>query len=155
MRTFLTAMILTLGFSHAAKAGDFGLGVMIGDPTGISGKVYRSKTHAVDGAVSWALNGDYFYLHGDHLWQKSAAFKLDRTALDFFFGLGVRLAFHDSSTSKTTKNDFLLGVRGPVGLAYTFSDPRIELFGELALVMNLIKSTSVDFDGGLGARYYF
>jgi hypothetical protein len=36
-----------------------------------------------------------------------------------------------------------------------FKDPRIELFTEIALTVDIIPEAEVDLDLGLGIRYYF
>ena len=46
---------------------NFGLGVIIGDPTGISVKVWQAKNLAYDGAIAWTTEGkdDVLHLHAD------------------------------------------------------------------------------------------
>lgn len=138
----------------AAKAGDFGLGIIIGAPTGVSGKYNLSPKNAIDGALAWDLGDDALHLHGDYLWHRKGDLRIDTVNLDWYFGVGGRIKFRDSKP-RDKDDDFRLGVRGPIGISYTFRDPRIEVFGELALILDLIESTDLDLDGGIGARYYF
>jgi hypothetical protein len=149
-----------LFLSPLAAQADFGLGVIIGSPTGISGKYTFSQKHAIDGAIAWDLDDDDdFYLHGDYLWLRNREIHLDNVALDWFFGIGGRLVMidhhHRHRWDDDYDDDYLLGVRGPIGIGYTFRDPKIEVFGEVALIMNLVESTGIDLDGGIGARFHF
>ena len=48
-----------------------------------------------------------------------------------------------------------LGIRIPVGLSYQFESGPFEAFLELVPVFNLLPQTRLDFDGGIGVRYYF
>lgn len=150
-----TSVLLLFGFhAHA----DFGLGVILGSPTGISGKYTMSADHAIDAAMAWDLSDDHIHLHGDYLWLKNKGLNLDKVALDWFFGIGGRLVLlddNDNNRRNDDDDDYKLGVRGPIGIGYTFPDPRIELFAEVALILNLLEETDVDLDGGIGARFHF
>ena len=56
--------------AHAQRGGDFGLGLIIGDPTGLSGKGFVSETNAIDFAVGFSfIHGDHLQLHADYLWH--------------------------------------------------------------------------------------
>jgi len=48
-----------------------------------------------------------------------------------------------------------LGIRFPVGVAYLFDDAPVDLFLEVAPTLDLVPGTYLDFDAGLGVRYYF
>src|SRR5262245_21090070 len=53
-----------------AGGGPFGLGLIIGSPTGISGKVYFNKQNALDFAIGAAfVNQRGFHIHADYLWH--------------------------------------------------------------------------------------
>jgi hypothetical protein len=144
-------------FAFSAHA-DFGLGVIIGSPTGVSGKYTFASDRAIDGALAWDLGDDHIHFHGDYLWLKNRGIRLDSVALDWFFGIGGRLVLfsdNDNDRRDDDDDDFSLGVRAPIGIGYTFNDPRIEVFGEAALILDLIEETDVDLDGGIGARFHF
>lgn len=152
IKKILAVLVLSLAPSLGFASQPFGLGIIIGAPTGFSAKYKLGRGHAIDGALAWAISGHTkMHLHADYLWVKPKALKLDSTGLDFFFGVGARLSTFEDRDEKETR----IGVRAPAGLSYQFRDPRIELFGEVALIMNLISSTSIDIDAGIGARYFF
>lgn len=161
MKNFAYALILAVGIfvsQEASAAGPFGLGLIVGEPTGISAKMYLSKANAIDGAVAWSLgDNDSFHLHSNYLWHKPRAFVLDGVQIDWFYGIGVRVITWDKNDKhwQDRDEDFAIGPRVPVGLNYTFSEVPIEVFGEIALALDLIPDTDVDLDLGIGARFYF
>lgn len=147
MKNFLFVLFLLTISLNANANGNFGIGLIIGSPTGISGKYLLSKKNAIDGALAWDLgNKKRLHIHGDYLWHKFDLFKDQGEPIDLFFGVGARL---------TSNNDTSLGIRGPVGLRYLFEDPVIEVFVELALVLDIVPDMDVEADVGLGGRYYF
>lgn len=150
---FLTSAVLTtlllLGFSflttvHAQyKSGDTELGVILGEPTGISVQVWQSGTTAFDGAVAWSLGkNDTFHLHADFL--KHDQLSADRGFLTFYYGIGARTILAE---------DTRFGARIPIGLEYIIPDAPISLFVEVAPVFDLIPATEFDVNGGIGVRY--
>ncbi len=61
--------LLTLGHSATSNtAGYLGLGLVRGDPTGITGKYFIDKRNAVDGGIGNALSKG-FYLYSDNPWH--------------------------------------------------------------------------------------
>lgn len=151
---FILSTLIALAMSGAANAADFGLGIIIGSPTGISAKYGLSQNHAIDGALAWDLSENHIHLSSDYLWIKRGGLNLEQVALDWYFGVGGRVVVYNRPKN-SRDDDYAIGVRGPIGVGYTFKDPRIEIFGELALIMNLIESTSVNIEGGIGARFHF
>lgn len=153
MRFPIFLSILFLSLSVRADHGPFGLGVIIGGPTGISAKYDLDSERALDGAVAWSFGGrTRLHTHMDFLWKRPAALNLDRVDLDFYYGVGGRLITRDADEAK---NKTLFGVRGPVGLSYRFEKPSLEIFAELAFYMNLVSETEAGADGGIGIRYLF
>lgn len=154
-------MLLSLVFSGtvaSAKASRFGLGVVLGDPTGLTGKYWLSRTRAIDGAMAWDLDdSDSLVFQTTYLLYHPAALKLDHVGLDFYYGVGLKFVWHDHENhhGHHDHDDFMLGPRVPVGLSYIFKKSRIQLFGELSVTLHLVESTDVDLGFGLGARYFF
>lgn len=159
MRFFFIALLALALHTQMASAKDLGLGVIVGSPTGVSAKYFLSKENAVDAAIGWDFGRHHdLHIHGDYLWIKPGILKIKNESFDLFFGFGMRIIsweryyrrddeYHDDKVS--------LGVRGPVGLTYFFKKIRLEVFGELALVFDLVPATKLDADVGVGARYFF
>lgn len=146
-------MVLFFGFAAHAGNGPFLLGVILGDPTGISGRHDLSRTTSIDGALSWS-NGTRrgAQIHGDYLVTKPNALAAGDSFLDVYYGIGLRMI---SISSDKYKGDLSLGPRAPLGLRYELRDPTVEFFGEVALVLDLIPETDADLEVGVGVRYRF
>ncbi|OFZ18435.1 MAG: hypothetical protein A2Z20_04445 [Bdellovibrionales bacterium RBG_16_40_8] len=156
MKNFIIIIILIniCTFSIGYAANNTGIGIVIGDPTGLSFKHNISARNSIDAALSWS-DSIPILLHGDYLWNRTKLFTLDNTPIDSFFGIGARLRDHEKKKNAEDNDGWQLGARMPGGIRYLFNDPRVEVFTELALIMNLIPSITVDFDFGIGARFFF
>lgn len=131
----------------------FGLGAIVGAPTGISASYQLTDSNRIAGALGWSLGDDVnYHIHGDFLLLRPGAVVIDEIPLDVYFGIGARIKDRDTNDKD---DDFRLGARAPVGIYYHFEDPSIEVFGEFAFIMDVIESTALDFNLGLGARFWF
>ena len=134
----------------AKSAPGFGLGVIIGSPTGLSGKYTLSRDRAIDAALGWdGSSSTHFTM--SHLWMQQRLFSVERESVDLFYGVGGSLRTNSSHADNRT----LFAVRAPVGLSIFFAKPRLEPFFQLALNLGLVPSSSVFFDAGIGVRYIF
>ncbi|MBL7960375.1 hypothetical protein JNL27_09060 [bacterium] len=133
--------------SLSAQDHGFGLGIIVGDPTGINGKLWTSPNTALDAAAAWDLgkNGG-IQVHGDFLIHKYNLITVQSGKLPVYFGIGGLIGLHDKT---------VLGVRGPVGLDYMFADSPFDIFIEIVPVFVLIPKTDFTFNGALGFRYFF
>ena len=131
-----------------ASPGTTGVGIALGNPTGLSAKHWLSKQQAVDGAAGWSFGKKTeFSMHSDFLLHNHGAFFFnDDYPLDLYYGIGGRLEFSD---------EIELGLRVPVGLAHEFSEQKADIFAEVAPIMNLISETGFELHLLIGARYYF
>ncbi len=147
MKIFLLAILFLVSLPAFAE-GQFGIGAMVGNPTGVNGKYWLSKTTAVDGNAGFSLGGhSNFNLHSDYLFHSLGALVFQDThPLDVYYGIGGRMKFDD---------DIELGVRLPVGLAHRMENDRADVFAELAPIVDFIGRTGLEISIGIGARYYF
>ncbi|MFP4373848.1 MAG: hypothetical protein ACLFPO_05945 [Spirochaetaceae bacterium] len=130
-----------------AHAEVFGVGVLLGEPTGVSAKARLGPTAAVDAAAAWSfVDEGSFYFHADYLMHFNDVFTVDPGELPLYVGVGGMVSLRD---------DPLLGLRIPVGLAYEFETVPLDVFFEVAPGMGIFPETSLEFGGGLGIRYYF
>ena len=151
MRTFAIIVLITalLGPAAAAERGPFGLGIILGEPTGIGGKLFLTKRNAIDGAVAWSLKDDNdFHIHGDYLYHDYNLFVNDDMELVLHFGIGGRIKFHENKDDR-------IGIRFPVGLNYIFDEAPFDVFLEIVPIMDLAPDTDFDLNAALGSRFYF
>jgi hypothetical protein len=155
-RTF-TSWLLALGLvaalgaprPAAAQDSGFGLGVVVGDPSGLSFKGYVGPTAAIDGGVGFGLlTGEHFSAYLDFLWEWRLT-SWERANLALYVGVGPKLAlfFHG--------DEVRVGARAPVGLAFQFTRVPLDVFVEVAAGLWFIEHTDFDLDAGVGVRYWF
>lgn len=64
----IIVLLLTAASANALTQDDFGVGVIIGEPTGLSLKYWLDEDYAIDGAAAWSYSeNNSFQLHGDYL----------------------------------------------------------------------------------------
>jgi hypothetical protein len=125
------------------------IGAIIGEPTGISGKVWLNKASGVDGAVAWGLaKEDFLHLHADLLIHNYKWLHVSNRIVPVYAGVGgvVRMAKQKSAE---------IGLRLPVGISYMFYYFLLDIFLEIAPILELVPSTSFNFNGGIGLRFMF
>ncbi len=153
MKKLFGFLLVLISCSANAGKGPFSLGAILGNPTGLSGKMDLDKNEALDGAFSWSLGSHAgTEVHVDYLRIRPQSIEAGDTWIDLYYGIGGRLI---SLSSDDNRGKLAIGPRAPIGLSHELADPRIQFFGEVALVLNLTPSTSADIDLGVGARYRF
>jgi hypothetical protein len=140
--------------THAqAQRRDFGLGLVIGDPTGLSVKGFLDDRQAIDGALGFGFIGDdHISLHADYLYHFDIK-RWDIAMLDLYIGVGPKLGLHDHGPRDNTH--ILLGARAPIGLALTFLEAPFDIFLELAAGLWLVENVDLYLDAAIGGRYWF
>lgn len=159
---FILPPLLLLLASAPARAdagGDFGLGLIIGDPTGLSGKGFVSETNAIDFAVGFAfIDGDHLHLHADYLWHFDIK-RWSSAQLDLHLGVGPKLGMHfgnDGNGNGRNDNDWVgIGARGPFGLTMRFLEAPFDIFVEIAAGLWIVPDPNFDLDAAIGGRFWF
>ena len=149
MMRVLSVVLLIFGNVQIASADkrDFGLGVILGEPTGISLKKWLGGTTAIDVAAAWSfVNEGSLYFHIDYLVHNFNLFKTKKGKLPLYYGIGGRIIAEDKSR---------VGVRIPIGLSYIFDNVPLDVFAEIGLVLDLVPKTEVGFTAFIGIRYFF
>ena len=150
VRSFLIAVFLLfvmVSFSLSQERG-FGLGVIIGEPTGISMKGWLSPNSAIDVGVAWSfVRETSFHVHADYLLHSFDVFET-KERIPLYYGIGGRI--------KTARHDDArLGLRMVVGIGYIFRDAPVDLFLEVAPILDLAPATDLSMNAGFGARFFF
>ena len=157
LATLFGTVLIFSSFSMPAQSSETGIGIIIGEPTGLSAKHWLNKTTAIDAAAAWGFSGrDTFHVHADYLLHNFQVFKGSKIKgqLPIHYGLGLstrlREKRHDDS-----KSDFVLGVRAPIGITWIVPQQPLDVFIELVPELELAPDTDFGIGLGLGARYYF
>jgi hypothetical protein len=143
--TILFSLIIISSIN--AQSNGIGVGLIAGEPTGISGKYWTGSTTAFDAALAWSfVDENAFQIHADYLFHNIRLITIQDGKLPFYYGIGARLK---------TANDIKLGVRVPLGLAYLFQNVPIDIFVEVVPILDIIPKTDFQINAALGARYFF
>lgn len=133
--------------ADSGTGGNFGIGIMVGEPTGVSIKSWNSDVSAFDIGAAWSLSGreEAIHLHADHLWHTWFR-DIDAGRLAFYYGVGGRIIFSSDATA---------GVRFPLGLNYVFRNVPLDIFVEAVPIFDFTPDTEFAGNGAVGIRYYF
>jgi hypothetical protein len=150
MKRFIVSVVLAViafcGMAHAQDRG-FGLGIIVGEPTGINFKHWTGYKTALVGAAAWAFGRENaIHLHLDYILHNSRLIKAERHSIPFYYGIGLR--FKDERKDR-------LGIRFPLGIIFMFDDAPVDIFLELVPLFDFVPKTELSFNAGIGARYYF
>ncbi len=145
---FVLCFLFVFITSSLSQDHGFGIGIIIGEPTGISMKGWLSGTTAIDGGLAWSFvrNGS-FHIHADYLWHSFDVFHTEER-VPLYYGIGGRIKTEH-------QEDARLGVRVVVGVGYLFRDAPVDLFLEIAPIVDLAPSTELEVNAGFGARFWF
>ena len=136
-------VVISLSATYAQK--NFGIGTILGEPTGLSAKLYTGGSNAFDFAAAWSFKGSgHLLLQADYVWHSSLT-RASSGELMLYYGIGGRVIFRD---------DPLVGARIPIGLDYQFSTAPIDIFVEIVPILDLIPDTDFDIGGGIGVRFW-
>lgn len=137
------------GASYALPSpGQVGLGLIAGQPSGLSGRYVLSDSASIDAGLSWrlgAVSGVSFY--ADYLIDKPELIKTVAERFPVHFGIGAAVGSYADTT--------ILAARIPGGISYYFREQPVQLFIELAGFLTLVPDTDFDIEAFLGARFYF
>jgi hypothetical protein len=144
----LIGIVAAMIFAGSAAAqGNFGIGIILGEPTGVSGKLWLTDRSAVDMAAAWSFSDEEaFHLHADYLLHNFDLISVSQGRLPIHFGVGARVKFEDESK---------LGVRVPVGLTYIFDGAPLDIFFEIVPILDLIPDTDFEANAAIGIRFFF
>jgi hypothetical protein len=144
---FLSIILLMLTNLANSQESKFGLGILVGEPTGITGKYRLSESTALDGAVAWSFNHEgSFYIHGDFLKHHFGIINISEGKMPMYYGIGGKTILSP---------DFIFGIHVPLGIAYMFDTAPLDVFLEIRPGLNLAPATDFDMSGGIGVRYFF
>ncbi|MBV71270.1 MAG: hypothetical protein CMH52_07965 [Myxococcales bacterium] len=135
-----------------AETKTLGLGLSLGEPTGLSGKLFIDDSHAIAAGLSFSFIDDNLHLHGDYLLH----FRNRLTLLEGgdwipYVGVGGKFRiWHNKATG-----DDGLSIRIPLGIAVHLDIAPLDVFFEFVPGMRLLPATDADLGAALGARWYF
>jgi hypothetical protein len=147
----------------------FGLGVELGEPDGLNGKVFVSRTGAIDFGVGEIYDhyyyGNGFHIYGDYLWHPALLAATPSFELPFYVGVGLR--FWDFDYCYMNVCDYsgtAVGVRVPLGISFDFNNVPLDIFLQVVPVLDFLGGDyytrfgdreHFGIDGSVGIRVWF
>jgi hypothetical protein len=147
----------------------FGLGLELGAPDGLTGKVFTSDSGAVDFGLGY-IYGTYYYgdgvhIYADYLWHPMSLASTPSFELPFYIGVGGRYWNFDYCRANLCNyGGSAFGIRVPIGIAFDFNNVPLDVFLQLVPVLDFLSGdyynhygTRAHFgiDGSVGARFWF
>ena len=149
----LISIISLLFFMTNIYAARVSVGVIIGEPTGLSCKIWpKNKEIAFDLAFAFKFN-DLLYFHFDFLKHNFKLIPKEELTgdLPLFWGLGLKIK--NRKIKDESKSYF--GLRAPVGFEYIFKEIPFDIFAEIVPVVLLTPNITAELNAVIGIRYHF
>jgi hypothetical protein len=143
------------GTGRGEEKGTLGVGIIVGEPTGVCARLYLKDDQAIQAAVGAAFIGGGLQIHADYAFHPYILQSRESFVLATYVGPGVRLIQYSDG-----RNDsyFALGLRAVGGLLFDFKNP-LDAFFEVAGVFEIGFASGKGFgaalNAGAGVRYYF
>jgi hypothetical protein len=141
-----------------------GLGIMLGSPTGLSGKWFVGPAEAIDFGIGfigrYGRHRDGLHLHADYLWHPVTLVKTEPFYLPLYVGIGGRFWDYDYDEPDNYHGS-ALGLRLPAGISFDFNEIPLDAFFEMAFVFDVFLNDDtgddlgVDLSAAIGVRYWF
>ncbi len=141
---FIAALCTPAPAEAQERKGDLGLGVHLGDPTGLSARIYGRTRYALDVLAAWDLDDDYLLLNVHALRER----RLRDSPLNVFYGPGAFFGIEERKGNEEP----LIGLSATGGINYYVE--RFEVFLQLTPRLGLLPAVTFDLGGGGGLRYY-
>ena len=136
-----------------AQDSGIGVGIIAGEPTGLSLKGWLTERTAWAGAAAWSFDSNTsFHLHGDYLIHRYDLLHVENGRLPVYYGLGARVKFDDRGYGHARTRT---GIRIPVGVNYHFEQAPVDLFLEVAPILDVAPKTDFSINAAIGARVFF
>lgn len=140
----LFALCYLLSAVSSAQPRKAGIGLILFEPSGLTGKVWLNRSSSLAGGIGWSAEKDhYLHLHVDFLFLRYGLAADKNLDLDFYFGLGGKVIFRDEDNA---------WFRVPLGVDFLLRKSPFNLFFEVVPSFNF---ADVKLFGAIGFRYIF
>lgn len=143
--------------ARSADKGTFGIGLILGEPTGVTAKLYLADDQAIQAAAGTALIGGGLQIHADYVFHPVILQTRDSFVMPLYLGPGMRVI--DYRAGRADENYLAVGLRAVAGVLIDFKEIPLDAFVEVAGVLEYGfkdgKGVGAALNAGAGARYYF
>lgn len=146
----------------------FGLGLELGEPSGLTGKWFLSPSGALDFGLGYIYGhyygGDGLSVYADYLWHPFVLTSAEPFELPFYIGVGGRFWSFDYGCNRFGNNcayaGSAIGLRVPIGIAFDFNNVPLDIFVQLTPVFDFYRgytnhNAHLGIDASVGIRFWF
>jgi hypothetical protein len=148
----LTTLVAGLLVARPTPArADFGLGLFVGEPTGLDLKLGLGNRSSLDIVLGYTTFRDGRTGYG-HLAYLVTPLIAQGKSVSVPLRVGIGAALYGPS------NDLGLAIRAPLEVGLRLRSAPLEIYGEIALALEVIGRRSelnLELQGGVGFRLYF
>ncbi len=138
------ALFILAAAASPAPSGQFGAGLILIDPSGLSAKAWLRGSTAVAAGIGWSSeSGHYLHIHADLLFMAVRIASDRNLNLDFYLGAGGKVIFRDYDSA---------WFRVPLGVDFTLRRSPLNFFFEVVPTFNF---STLKLFGAIGFRYTF
>lgn len=134
-----------------------GMGLVAGDPSGLS-LAYRppDADSYLQAAAGWSLSDQKMSLNLDYIYTLTTFASPDDPTLTFpvYVGAGARVRVGQDALISEFSRSSSLGVRVPVGVAFTPQTVALDVYVELVPTLVVLPETAITLGAGIGIRVY-
>ncbi len=138
----------------------FGLGVVLGEPTGGTGKLFLGEVFAFQfSGAFWFFHGrDYLQGFIDFVWHPSVITRNEYFDLPWYFGVGGGMGIWapwEDDRHHDWDPHLRVDIRVPFGFSFRFHEVPVEAFVEFGPMMQVYDDLDVWGFIAIGGRWYF
>ena len=137
-----------IGFLLAAKSSGLGLGFVLGEPTGLSLKLWQPQRSPSYVFVFGVEGPSHFHFHADFVWHFPLSSAQD---LDFLLYLGPSVEVEEVGPRDDER--LAVGPRFVLGPELLFRQVPLDLFFDFAVGFHVVPDFDEDLDFGVGLRF--
>lgn len=139
--------------SRTSSSGNTGLGVMFGEPTGLTLKHWLNGSSALQFGLTYSFN-NYVAVLGDYLWHFAV-----HSEVRPYIGLGAEVFFDSADNSRRRfyrdhTGSVNLAARIPLGIEWLPRKAPLGIFGEIVPALGIAPGTYAFLQGDIGIRLY-
>ncbi len=143
----------TVDFDFEEPPEGLGLGIVLGDPSGLTLAIRRGEHHVVQVGFGYNFTRDRVHVSADYLYNVVILDTPEMAGVRFplYIGVGGRY----QSYGNDFDDDAGFAIRVPIGMAVLPRSLAIDPFVELVPIMLIVPETEPGLEGGVGIRLYF
>ncbi|HCP41822.1 MAG TPA: hypothetical protein DIT65_08495 [Cryomorphaceae bacterium] len=144
----LAALVTGLSASAQDYKGHYGIGFVIGKPSGFSIKKFNNSREALQYTVGYNTDqNSEINLGVDFLLHNYDYIRAERGSIPLYYGLGVHVRSYENKSQ--------IYARVPLGISYELNDLPLDIFFEFCPGLAVVPTPSLVINYGVGGRFFF